>query len=179
MKCPDYDKAIEEYKVGNTLVKCELKKFLWSMGDYISLYVNLTSLKPTTVDINIKKIKLQLIELQCIAKNNAIIAANKIESTKVLIDKKKLPTLPQPSENNYSYEVGMRIPSKNNTKFIPLNISTKEFQRILITHRLKAKIEFKKGSYLVFQSDIGMISSLTPEEIKEGKDKGLIYYEKS
>ncbi|CAG8487748.1 hypothetical protein C2G38_2141274 [Gigaspora rosea] len=179
MKCPDYDKAIEEYKVGNTLVKCELKKFLWSMGDYISLYVNLTSLKPTTVDINIKKIKLQLIELQCIAKNNAIIAANKIESTKVLIDKKKLPTLPQPSENNYSFEVGMRIPSKNNTKFIPLNISTKEFQRILITHRLKAKIEFKKGSYLVFQSDIGMISSLTPEEIKEGKDKGLIYYENS
>ncbi|KAF0524714.1 hypothetical protein F8M41_014978 [Gigaspora margarita] len=179
MKCPDYDKAIEEYKVGDTMVKCELKKFLWSMGDDISLYVNLTSVKPTMVDMNIKKIKLQLIELQCIAKNNAIIAANKIRSTKVIIDKKKLSTLPQPSKNNYSFEVGMRIPSKNSTKFIPLNISTKAFQRILITHRLKAKIEFKKGGHLVFQSDIGIINSLTPKEIKEVKDKGLIYSEKS
>ncbi|RIB20208.1 hypothetical protein C2G38_2304825 [Gigaspora rosea] len=179
MKCPDYDKAIEEYKVGDTMVKCELKKFLWSMGDDISLYVNLTSLKPTMVDMNIKKIKLQLIELQYIAKNNAIIAANKIRSTKVIIDKKKLSTLPQPSKNNYSFEVGMRIPSKNNTKFIPLNIYTKAFQRILITHRLKAKIEFRKGGHLVFQSDIGIINSLTPKEIKEGKEKGLIYFEKS
>ncbi|CAG8827817.1 38837_t:CDS:2, partial [Gigaspora margarita] len=174
MKCSDYDKAIEEYKVGDTMVKCE-----WSMGDDISLYVNLTSLKPTMVDMNIKKIKLQLIELQCIAKNNAIIAANKIRSTKVIIDKKKLSTLPQPAKNNYSFEVGMRIPSKNSTKFIPLNISTKAFQRILITHRLKAKIEFKKGGHLVFQSDIGIINSLTPKEIKEVKDKGLIYSEKS
>ncbi|CAG8785012.1 7564_t:CDS:2, partial [Gigaspora rosea] len=151
-----YDKAIEEYKVGDTMVKCE-----WSMGDDISLYVNLTSLKPTVMDMNVKKIKLQLIELQCIAKNNAIIAANKIRSTKVIIDKKKLSTLPQPSKNNYSFEVGM------------------PFKRILITHRLKAKIEFKKGGHLVFQSDIGIINSLTPKEIKEGKEKGLIYFEKS
>ncbi|RIB20209.1 hypothetical protein C2G38_2035438 [Gigaspora rosea] len=134
MKCPDYDKAIEEYKVGDTM---------------------------------------------CIAKNNVIITANKIETTKVIIDKKKLSTLPQPTKNNYSFEVGMRIPSKNSTKFIPLNIYTKTFQRILMTHRLKAKIEFKNGSHLIFQSDIGIINSLTPKEIKEGKDKGLIYSEKS
>ncbi|RIB14735.1 hypothetical protein C2G38_2143911 [Gigaspora rosea] len=106
---------------GNFHVHCPIDKPLylkWSMGDDISLYVNLTSLKPTVMDMNVKKIKLQLIELQ-------------------------------------------------------------SFKRILITHRLKAKIEFKKGGHLVFQSDIGIINSLTPKEIKEGKEKGLIYFEKS
>ncbi|CAG8481791.1 10875_t:CDS:2 [Dentiscutata heterogama] len=179
MKCPDYDKAFKEYKVGDTMVKCELKKFLWSMGDDISMCVNLTSLKSTMTDLNIIKIKLQLIELQCIVKNNTIIAANKIESTKVIIDKKKLSTLSQPSGSKYSFEVGMKIPSKNNTKFTPLNIYTKAFQRILIAHSLKAKIEFKNGDHFVFQGDIGIINSLTPKEIKEGKEIGLIYSEKS
>ncbi|RIB30393.1 hypothetical protein C2G38_2238240 [Gigaspora rosea] len=175
MKNPDQDKSTEVYKVGDIIVDCELKKFLWNMGDKISMFINLTSLKQNITEINIKEVKLHLLELQYVMNNNDIVAGNKLESTGVIIDKKKLSILPHPSGSKYTFEAGMRIPSKHHTKFTPANIDTRTLQHIHIVHRLKAIIKFNSGDNLVFQGDIGIINSLTPEEIKEGINKGYIH----
>ncbi|CAG8729513.1 23794_t:CDS:2, partial [Gigaspora rosea] len=121
MKNPDQDKSTEVYKVGDIIVDCE-----WNMGDKISMFINLTSLKQNITEINIKEVKLHLLELQYVMNNNDIVAGNKLESTGVIIDKKKLSILPHPSGSKYTFEAGM-----------------------------------------LFQGDIGIINSLTPEEIKE------------
>ncbi|CAG8542735.1 4841_t:CDS:2, partial [Dentiscutata heterogama] len=161
MKHPDHDKTVE-YKVGDIIINCE-----WCMGDKISMFINLTS-SEQNIKVNIKEIRLNLLELQYDINNNEIVAGHKLESTNVIIDKKKLSNLPHPSGNKYSFEVGMHIPSNNDTKFTPANIGIiRMLQHIKVVHRLKAHIKFDSGEHLVFQGDIGIINSLTPNQIKE------------
>ncbi|CAG8553814.1 6829_t:CDS:2 [Dentiscutata erythropus] len=180
MKNPDHDKT-KEYKVGDIIINCE-----WCMGDKISMFINLTSSKQNIKEVNIKEvnikevnikeIRLNLLELQYVIKNNEIVTGHKLETTNVIIDKKKLSNLPHPSGNKYSFEVGMQIPSNNDTKFTPANIGTiRMLQHIKVVHRLKAHIKFD-SEHLVFQGDIGIINSLTSKQIKEGMAKGYIYY---